>query len=146
MLRPQACASVVLPQTIPFSTLPTAMSKLRQTLGGYFWWTYPRGSVPYDIMVTLILAFIFLAPLAINFGDKPTVRAPHQTETVVRPDGNGFLYKVDAAAVNEGSDSQIRESLLRVLEPISGEITIDHYQAVRDSKDKVIAYQVWAHR
>ena len=68
------------------------MSKLRQTLGGYFWWTYPRGSVPYDIMVTLILAFIFLAPLAINFGDKPTVRAPHQTETVVRPDGNGFLY------------------------------------------------------
>ena len=122
------------------------MNKLRRVLGGYFWWTYPRGSVPYDIMVTLILAFIFLAPLAINFGDKPTVRAPHQTETVVRPDGDGFLYKVDAAAVNEGGDSEIRESLLRVLEPISGEITIDHYQAVRDSKNKVIAYQVWAHR
>ena len=80
------------------------MSKLRQILGGYLWWTSPRGSVPYDIMVTLILAFIFLAPLAINFGDKPTVRSPHQTEMVVRPDGNGFLYKVDAAAVNEGSD------------------------------------------
>jgi hypothetical protein len=122
------------------------MNKFRRVLGGYFWWTYPRGSVPYDIMVTLILAFIFLAPLAINFGDKPTVRAPHQTETVVRPDGNGFLYKVDAAAVNEGSDREIRESLLRVLEPISGEITIDRYQAVRDSKHKVIAYQVWAHR
>jgi hypothetical protein len=122
------------------------MNKLRQILGSYFWWTYPRGSVPYDIMVSLILAFIFLAPLAINFGDKPTVRAPHQTETVVRPDGNGFLYKVDAAAVNEGSDSEIRESLLRVLEPISGEITIDRYQAVRDSRHKVIAYQVWAHR
>ncbi len=122
------------------------MSKLRQVLGGYFWWTYPRGSVPYDIMVTLILAFIFLTPLVISFGDKPTVRAPHQTETVVRPDGNGFLYKVDAAAVSEGNDEQVRESLLRVLEPISGEITIDHYQEVRDSKHKVIAYQVWAHR
>lgn len=122
------------------------MNKLGQVLGGYLWWTSPRGSVPYDIMVTLILAFIFLAPLAINFGDKATVRAPHQTETVVRPDGSGFLYKVDAAAVTEGSDAQIRESLLRVLEPISGEITIDHYQAVRDSKHKVIAYQVWAHR
>jgi len=122
------------------------MSKFSQTLSGYIWWTYPRGSVPYDIMVTLILAFIFLAPLVINFGDKPTVRAPHQTEIVVRPDGNGFLYKVDAAAVQGGDDEQIRESLLRVLEPISGEITIDHYQAVRDAKHKTVAYQVWAHR
>ena len=122
------------------------MKKLRQTLGGYLWWTYPRGSVHYDIMVTLILAFIFLAPLVINFNDKPTVRAPHQTEIVVRPDGNGFLYKVDAAAVGEGTDGEIRESLRRVLEPISGEITIDHYQAVSDNKHKVIAYQVWAHR
>ena len=122
------------------------MNKLRQTLGGYLWWTYPRGSVPYDIMVTLILGFIFLSPLVINFGDKPTVRAPHQTEIVVRPNGNGFIYKVDAAAVKEGSDEEIRESLLRVLEPISGEISIDRYQAVQDSKHKVIAYQVWAHR
>ena len=122
------------------------MSKFSQTLSGYIWWTYPRGSVPYDIMVTLILAFIFLAPLVINFGDKPTVRAPHQTEIVVRPDGNGFLYKVDAAVVQGGNDQQIRESLLRVLEPISGEITIDHYQAVRDAKHKTVAYQVWAHR
>ena len=122
------------------------MSKLRQILGGYLWWTYPRGSVPYDIMVTLILAFIFLSPLVINFGDKPTVRAPHQTEIVVRPDGSGFLYKVDANAVQGGNDEEIRDSLLRVLEPISGELTIDRYQTVRDSKHKVIAYQVWAHR
>jgi hypothetical protein len=122
------------------------MSKLSQTLSGYLWWTYPRGSVPYDIMVTLILAFIFLAPLAVNFGDKPTVRAPHQTEIVVRPDGNGFLYKVDAAAVQGNNDQEIRDSLSRVLEPISGEITIDHYQAVSDAKHKTVAYQVWAHR
>jgi len=121
------------------------MTKLSQTLGGYLWWTYPRGSVPYDIMVSLILAFTFLAPLAINFGDKPTVRSPHQTEVVVRPEGNGFVYKVDAAAVREGSDEAIRESLLRVLEPISGELTIDRYQPVRDSKHKIVAYQVWAH-
>ena len=122
------------------------MSKLSQSLSGYLWWTYPRGSVPYDIMVTLILAFIFLTPLVINFGDKPTVRAPHQTEIVVRPDGSGFLYKVDAAAVEGNNDQEIRDSLLRVLEPISGEITIERYQAVRDAKHKTVAYQVWAHR
>jgi len=122
------------------------MSKIGQTINSYFWWTYPRGSFPYDVMVTLILAFVFLAPLWINFGDKPTVRAPHQTEIVVRPDDDGFLYKVDAAAVDQSSDEGIRDSLMRVLEPVSGEITIDRYQPVRDSKHKIVAYQVWAHR
>ncbi len=122
------------------------MSKLGQTINGYFWWTHPRGSVPYDVMVTLILAFVFLAPLVINFGDKPRVRTPHQTEVVVRADGSGFLYKVDADAVNEGSDEEVRESLMRVLEPISGEVTIDRYAPVRDGKHKIVAYQVWAHR
>jgi hypothetical protein len=122
------------------------MNKLRRTLSGYFWWTSPRGSVHYDVMVTLILVFIFVGPLLINFNDKPTVRAPHQTEIVVRPDGSGFLYKVDADAVNGNNDAEIRDSLLHVLEPISGEITIDHYQAVQDNKHRVIAYQVWAHR
>ena len=122
------------------------MSKLSQILGGYLWWTSPRGSVPYDIMVALILAFDFLAPLWISFGDKPMVRPPHQTEVVVRTDGKSFIYKVDADAVNQGSDEEIRESLLRVLEPVSGEITIDRYQPIRDSKHKIVAYQVWAHR
>ncbi len=122
------------------------MSKFRQVLGGYFWWTYPRGSVPYDIMVTLILAFIFLAPLAstsvTNRPSAPRIRL----RLSCSPTEDGFLYKVDAAAVNDGSDDEIRESLLRVLEPISGEISIDHYEAVRDSKHKVVAYKVWAHR
>jgi hypothetical protein len=121
------------------------MSKIGETVRSYVWWMYPRGSVPYDVMVTLILAFVFLAPLFINFGDKPVERSPHQTEVVVTPNGNGFIYKVDASAVNGGSDQEIRESLTRILEPIAGEISIDHYQPVRDNKNKVVAYQVWAH-
>src|ERR1700751_4984015 len=104
------------------------MGKITQTIRGYIWWMYPRGSMPYDVMVTLILAFIFLGPLWINFRDKPVERSPHQTEVVVRAEGNGFVYKVDAAAVKAGSDEDIRESLTRVLEPIAGEITIDRYQ------------------
>ena len=56
------------------------MGKVSQTIKGYLWWTYPRGSVHYDVMVTVILAFIFLAPLWINFRDKPQERPPRQTE------------------------------------------------------------------
>jgi hypothetical protein len=121
------------------------MSKVGETIRGYIWWMYPRGSVHYDVMVTLILAFIFLGPIWINFRDKPMERSPHQTEVVVRPEGNGFVYKVDAAAVNGTDQDTIEESLQRVLEPIAGEISIDRYQAVRDSKHEVVAYEVWAH-
>jgi hypothetical protein len=121
------------------------MSKFTDTIKAYIWWMYPRGSVHYDVMVTLILAFIFLGPIWINFRDKPLERLPHQTEVVVRSEGNGFVYKVDAAAVNGSSDDAIRGSLERVLEPIAGEITIDRYEPVRDSKRNVVAYEVWAH-
>lgn len=122
------------------------MSKFGQTLKGYFWWTYPRGSVHYDVMVTIILAFIFLTPLWFNFRDKPQERPPHQTEVVVQQQGDGFLYKVDASSVKAGSDTEIRESLLRIIEPISGYVTIDRYEPQRDGNNNVIAYKVWVRR
>ena len=122
------------------------MSKFGQTLKGYFWWTSPRGSVQYDVMVTLILAFIFLTPRWVNFRDKPQERPPRQTEVIVQQEGEGFVYRVDAAAVKSGSDTEIRESLLRIIEPVAGEITIDRYQPVRDSNRNLIAYKVWGHR
>ena len=93
-----------------------------------------------------ILAFIFLAPLWINFRDKPQPRRPQQTEVMVKPEGNGFVYTVDAAAVSPGSDAQVRDELLRVIEPVAGEIRIDRFEPVRDSKDKIIAYKIWGRR
>ena len=122
------------------------MGKISQTIRGYIWWMYPRGSVHYDIMVTLILAFIFLGPLWINFRDKPVERSPYQAEVVVKPEGDGFVYTVDAAAIRPGSDSEIREALLRAIEPVAGEISIERYEAVRDNKGKTVAYKVWGHR
>ena len=122
------------------------MSNFSQTLRRYFWWTYPRGSVHYDVMVTLILLFIFVAPIWINFRDKPATRSPRQTEVVVQQEGDGFLYTVDASVVNAGSDAEVRESLLRVIEPVAGEVTLDHYAAVRDRKNNITSYRVWAHR
>lgn len=122
------------------------MSKVGQTIRGYFWWTYPRGSVHYDVMVTLILAFIFITPIWINFRDKPQQKPARQSEVVVQQVGGGFLYKVDAATVKTGSDIETRESLLRIIEPISGAVIIDRYQQVRDGNHNVVAYNVWVHR
>ena len=128
------------------STLNLAMGKVSQTIKGYIWWMYPRGSVHYDVMVTLILAFIFLAPLWINFRDKPIERSPNQTEVVVRSDGTGFIYTVNARTIQPGSDDEVRDELLRAIEPVAGEIRIDRYEVLRDDKRNIIAYKVWGHR
>ena len=122
------------------------MGKISQTVKGYIWWMYPRGSVHYDVMVTLILAFIFLAPLWINFRDKPIERSPNQTEVVVKPNGDSFIYTVDARTIQPGSDDEVRDQLLRAIEPVAGEIRIDRYEVLRDDKRNIIAYKVWGHR
>ena len=122
------------------------MSRAWRTIKGYFFWTYDRGSFHYDVMVTLILAFIFLAPIWINFRDKPIERSPNQTEVVVKPDGSGFIYTVDARTIQPGNDDEVREELLRAIEPVAGEIRIDRYEVVHDNKRNVIAYKVWGRR
>jgi hypothetical protein len=121
------------------------MSKIWHTIRGYVWWTYPRGSVHYDIMVTLILMFIFLTPRWI-FNDKPTERNPHQSGVVVLPDGDSFIYRVDASAVKSHEDAGIRQDLLSVVEPIAGEAEITRFEAVRDDRGQVKLYKVWVRR
>ena len=122
------------------------MLRIWQTIRGYIWWTYDRGSVPYDIMVTLILAFIFITPLYISFKDKPVERVPHQTGVVVYPDGQSLVYQIDASAVKGRDDDSIRRELLRIIEPIAGEVEIDHYEAIRDAQQHATGYKVWVTR
>ena len=123
------------------------MSSIVKTLKGYVWWTYPRGSVHYDVMVTLILLFIFLAPRFIDFRDKPTERNPHPTGVLVNPDGQGGLfYQVDASAVQGKTGAELESALLRVIEPVSGEVTLLDYKPVKDAKGRVTAYLVRAQR
>ncbi len=131
------------------------MKKIWQTVVGYIWWTSPRGSVHYDVMVTLILAFLFLTPvqtiggyknpLYLNFNDKPVSRTPHPSEVVVYPDGQGLVFQVNSAAVTGTSDAEIRASLHKVIEPIAGEFTIDRYEPVKDH-GRVVAYKTWIRR
>src|SRR5215470_5091179 len=112
------------------------MGKIWNTLKNFFWWNYDRGSWQYDAMVTLILAFIFLAPLKINFNDKPIERAAHPSRVVLIPDGaGGYIYEVDASAV--AAQGPIELALRRVIEPIAGEVEIVKYERVHNSSGKV---------
>jgi len=123
------------------------MSSIAKTLKGYVWWTHPRGNLHYDVMVTLILLFIFVGPLFINFNDKPAERSEHVGGVVVTPLGsNRYLYHIEAAAVQGKTESEVRASLMGVIEPIAGEVKLLNYAEIKDRKGNVIAYDVWVRR
>jgi len=126
---------------------PVPMTGIWRTIRGYILWSYERGTVQYDVMVTLILLFIFLAPHWVNFNDKPVQHNPHPSGVVVLPDGQGgLIYQVEGPAVSGQDDGAIRSELLRIIEPISGAVSITSYEPVRDRYGHVQNYRVWVRR
>jgi hypothetical protein len=126
---------------------PLPMNAIWRTIRSYILWQHERGTLHYDIMVTLILIFIFFSPRVINFKDKPISRDPHPTEVVVTSDPEGrLIYQVSASAVSASDDPSMREQLLRVIEPISGAVSIVSYERVSDNKGKLQGYRVVAVR
>jgi hypothetical protein len=123
------------------------MNAIWRTIRGYILWQYERGTLHYDIMVTLILIFIFVSPRVINFNDKPISRNTHPTEVMVTAQSDGHLFfQVAASAVNPGDDPTVREELLHIIEPISGAVSIVSYEPVTDHKGQVQSYKVVAKR
>jgi hypothetical protein len=123
------------------------MNAVWRTIRGYILWQYERGTLHYDIMVTLILIFIFLSPRVINFNDKPIARNPHPTDVVVTTDAEGrLLYQVAATAISPGDDHSVREQLLRIIEPISGAVSIISYETVDDHNGRAQSYKVLVKR
>jgi hypothetical protein len=116
-------------------------------LRSYFFWTYERGSFHYDVMVTLILLFLFISPRFIDFKDKPVPEIPLQhSEVLVKaalgPGGEAqFVYEIRVDDLRGAkSDAEIRDAILKVVEPIAGAVTIEKYIPVSDSKGHVVAY------
>lgn len=119
------------------------MNSIWRTIRGYILWSYERGSLHYDVMVTLILLFVFLSPYWINFKDKPIERVPHQTAVVVQPDGKGgFVYQIDASVLSAKNDAALREEMLGIIEPIAGAAAISNIEPVKDGKGKIKSYRV----
>src|SRR5690242_3271441 len=123
------------------------MSNFWRTIRDYIFWSHERGTIQYDVMVTLILLFVFLSPYWIKFKDNPVERNPNSSGVLVYPDGKGeFIYQVEAKAVQADNDASIRASLLKIIEPISGSVSISSYEKVMDKKGNVLAYKVWVQR
>jgi hypothetical protein len=113
-------------------------------LKGYLFWTYDRGSFHYDVMVTLILAFIFVAPRFIDFKDQPAGPSPHPTNITVSLDGK--MYQVDASAVDAQDEGMVRANFARLLRSIAGPVALERVEPVRDGGGHIVAYRAWVRK
>lgn len=126
---------------------------MMRILRSYFFWTYERGSFHYDVMVTLILLFLFVAPRFIDFRDKPVPILPiRSSEVLVRSSGvvrnaQRFTYEIRVEDLgNIATDAALRAAILRVVEPVSGEVTLLQYTPVTDNKGHILAYNALVER
>ena len=116
-------------------------------LKSYFFWTYQRGTFHYDVMVTAILIFMFLTPHFVDFHDRPVETvALHSSEVLVKEAGQSgddsrFIYQVRADDMGGAkTDEERRAAILRLIEPISGEVELESYAPVKDAAGHVVAW------
>jgi hypothetical protein len=118
-------------------------------LRSYFYWTYPRGSFHYDIMVTLILLFIFVTPQLWNFGAKPSFVTSSTHPLQVVPSGRGVIITVQASDVGVApgaSHSDVKKALRRAIEPVTGDdVFVEKWETATDAQGN-LTWKVWAHR
>jgi hypothetical protein len=114
-------------------------------LKSYFFWTYQRGTFHYDVMVTLILAFIFITPFLWNYGDRPQPPALASNSLLVKVAGPGsYTYDVPASSVR--ATTPLKDQLQSQIQGVSGAVTLDRFEAMKGPDGKVASYKVWAHR
>ena len=125
---------------------------MKKLLKSYFYWTYPRGSFHYDVLVTLILLFIGVTPWLWNYGDRPSNAAgpPHPMQ-VVGDGGRGLIITVPAVDADlnlKTTDSTlvIKKALRKAIEPVTGDaVSINRWETVQDAQG-VWSWRVWVRR
>jgi len=128
-----------------------AKRSVGQVLKSYFYWTDTRGSFHYDVMVTLILIFIFVTPWLWDYGDKPRSTALNTHPVVIVGDGaRGLIVTMQASDVNvpaASSDAVIKKALKKAMEPVLGDsMYVERWELVRDQNGNPQSWKVWAHR
>ena len=106
-------------------------------------WTYERGTWQYDIMVILILSFVFLTPRR-WFIDTP--QAPSSGDVVLlRSEPAGKVYRLSASILGDATGNAVKQSAHAVLRSFTGKpVEITRIEPVeRDPEGHVISYAVW---
>jgi hypothetical protein len=103
-------------------------------------WSFERGSVQYDVICAVILAFIFLTP-AEFFDDRPDFMRIHASDQAVRQakDDDGNAVWVVKLRSEQDAIDRLKASLGQA-------VRISRSQAVDDAYGIRVAYAFWVER
>jgi hypothetical protein len=105
----------------------------------FIFWEYPRGSKPYDLMVAVILAFIFLTPRE-WFRDQP--RAPN---VVMLPSENGvshFWIEPDLLA-GLGDEARFARASQLVKNRVGKHQKFSRLEPIFNSEEEILGYMAY---
>jgi hypothetical protein len=120
------------------------LKRLWRALGTAVFWSYRRGSWQYDLIVAGILAFIFLAPRYINFGDQPRPPAVQHIESLSDEAGT-LLFWVDPSVIEQTPASERTDRLRALLRQRTGRtLQVIETKPTTDAEGEIRAYLVYA--
>jgi hypothetical protein len=107
-------------------------------------WTFERGSLQWDIMCLLILAFVFLLPRD-TFEDIPPymrVSASESVHTTLYRGNTVFTARLDTPVFID--TLQARTLAIRKVQGHLGlPVRAANFQPIRDRTGRLIAYAIW---
>jgi hypothetical protein len=116
---------------------------LMRALGRFLFWEYPRASWQYDVMVALILIFIFVTPLYVNFRDQPKAAS-----VVMLPPQQGseeFLIEARLLAGVPPAEQAARATEL-VRARYKSRQTIQRVEPLLNDEEEIIGYRAFANQ
>ena len=117
------------------------LGRLWSRLRPAVFWEFRRGSWQYDIIVALILAFIFLTPPAL-FNDRASGPVVHEVE---HPATDTRVFWIDPGALDRADPAGASERLQYLLASYSGEsLRIVSTEPATDAAGNIQAYLVFA--
>jgi hypothetical protein len=128
------------------------MNNPARLLRSYFFWTYERGSLHYDVMVTIILLFLFIGPHFIDFKARPVAEVPlRPNQILVRHAGYSagterLIYTVRSSEFHGATGGALQDAAVQLIQPISGPVTVERVTPVQDATGRTVAYDVTVHK
>ncbi len=107
-------------------------------------WDFPRASWQYDVVVGLIVAFVFLTPRD-WFRDQP--RIPHASSIALLPSENGSsVFFVDAQLLEGTAENQRVATLTAALRSrmSNRNLSVTRVEPILDSEGELQGYMAFA--
>jgi len=100
-------------------------------------WSFERGSVQYDVICVVILAFIFMMPPAF-FDDRPDAH-PHLSDQAIhqtRDDDGRLVWQVANVKTEQDAVERLKAEL--------GEaVVVSRTEPVYDTEGALVSYYIW---